>query len=804
MKKNYMNDKTIALVLKGSVVMPHIMVPIVLGKANSIKALERALLEEKDIAVFLQKEVDVDLVDINNIHRYGTLVKVVEIAKNNKGTIKVLLEGKSKIFIDELYETEGILYASYKMIHSIDMFENNLEREIAWKNFLKYYVKYQQINRRISDAPEPKSFSIEDFELIVDIVAGNIVVSPHDRQHYLTIEDMLQRLTFLINYMNKEIAVFEIEEKVRLNLQAQLEKIQKEYYLREQMKAIQKELDIERPEAESDQKKILEEAKSKGIPQPIYEKIEKDLVKLEQMQEFSAEGNVLKSYIDWLVALPWKDESEDIVSLADAKKILDKQHFGLEKVKERIIEFIAAKKYVKKNIKSMILCLVGPPGVGKTSLARSIAESLNREFVRIALGGVRDEAEIRGHRRTYVAAMPGKIIQSFKKLKTINPVILLDEIDKMSHDVNGDPSAALLEALDPVQNFEFTDSYLEVPYDLSRVVFVATANHVDAIPYPLLDRLELIMLSGYTTEEKVSIADAFIVPHVLMQHGLKGKLTFPRSALLFLITQYTKEAGVRQLERLIIRLVRKAIVSEFLDAPVEKVFSVTKDVIQIYLKSPLFKQNIMKHQAKIGIVTGLAWTEVGGDILEIEAAIVPGKGNIILTGQLGEVMQESAQAALTYLKTKLYSLGISKKKISDSDIHIHIPEGATPKDGPSAGITMCTALVSAFTRISVRKRLAMTGEISLQGNILPIGGIKEKLLAAEMYHYDTVILPLENRDAAEEILAEIKDLKLKIIYFDHMDDVLRYALKEDLFKKRQSKKKLNEEVNQESVGAVFD
>jgi ATP-dependent Lon protease len=799
MKINSMNNKTIALVLKGSVVIPHIMVPIVLGKANSIKALERALVEEKNIAVFLQKDSDCDVPDITNVHRHGTLVKIIEIAKNNKGTIKVLLEGKSKIFLEQFDECDDVLYASYRKVESVDLLENDLEREIAWKNFLKYYVKYQQCNRKVSDAPLVKSFSSADFELVLDIAAGNILVSVHDRQQYLSIEDIFQRVSFLINYMNKEIALSEIEEKVRLNLQSQLEKIQKEYYLREQIKAIQKELESDRSDGSvQEEKKLLIEAKKKGVPAAIYEKIEKDLSKLEQMQEFSSEGNVLKTYLDWLVSLPWKDESEDILSLAEAKTILDRQHFGLEKVKERILEFIAAKKYVKKNIKSMIICLVGPPGVGKTSLAKSIAESLNREFVRISLGGVRDEAEIRGHRRTYVAAMPGKIIQSFKKVKTVNPVILLDEIDKMCHDVSGDPAAALLEALDPIQNNEFVDSYLEVPYDLSRVIFLATANHVDSIPYPLLDRLEIISLSGYTVEEKIAIADKFIVPSIVFEHGLEGKFFFPREALLFLISQYTKESGVRQLERLIIRLVRKAIAKEFLDAPTGKVFSMTKEIIQSYLKVPLFKPAALKHVAKIGIVTGLAWTEVGGDILEIEVAIVPGKGNIILTGQLGEVMQESAQAALTYLKTKLSLLGISKKKIADSDIHIHIPEGATPKDGPSAGITMCTALVSAFTKVSVKKKVAMTGEISLQGNILPIGGIKEKLLAAEMYHYDTVILPFENKDIAEEILSELKDLKLKVLYFDHMDDVLRFSLKNDLFNKK-NKKKTNKNIDDKSI-----
>lgn len=786
------NEKKATLILKGSVILPHIITPLLLGKQNSIKALEEALLGEKEIPVFLQKDINSENIDIANVYEYGTLVRIIEIAKNAKGNIKVLLEGLYKIEVTQLIKEDDIIYCDYKIVQTIDIFDSELERELVWKNFLEYYEKYQSINKKIPDAFIPQNYHFKDFEIAINIVAGNILHSSADKQKFLSLHSLSDRLHFLINFINKEIIIVQIEEKIKINLQNQLEKTQKEYYLKEQLKIIQKELDIEKNQ-ESNEKKIKNQAKEKNVPEYVAEKIEKELQKIEQMQELSAEASVTKTYVDCLISLPWSKESIDNLSLQEAQNILDTYHYGLEKVKERIIEFISAQKYAQKKIKSFVICLVGPPGVGKTSLAKSIAASLNREFIRISLGGIRDEADIRGHRKTYVAAMPGKIIQAFKKVATINPVILLDEIDKMSHDLHGDPASALLEVLDPVQNQEFIDSYLELPYDVSKAIFIATANHIENIPYPLLDRLEIIQLSGYTIEEKMNIAKNFLVPKVISEHNLDKKLSFKDEAIHYLVSEYTKEAGVRQLERSLIRIARKAIGKEFLPHKEEEnySFTITKQDIREYLKNPLFKMSPIDHKEKIGIVTGLAWTELGGDILEIEVAIFHGKGNITLTGQLGEVMQESAQAALTYLKTKLPLFGISKKTINESDIHIHIPEGATPKDGPSAGITICTALASAFTKVSVKSKLVMTGEISLQGRILPIGGIKEKLLAAEAYKYEIAILPKENQDIAEEIISEIKNLKLRIIYLEHMDDVLKLALTKNIFdiKTKSTKKK---------------
>jgi len=779
---NIKNNNTI-LILKGSTIIPHTVTPLLLGKPSSIKSLELALEKKEGIGVFLQRNSDIEIIDINDIYPYGTYVKIIDIAKNTKGNIKVLLEGIYRIKIDSIIKENNIIHAEFSKIETTFSLLEEIEWEVLWKKFITYYQKYQEYNKKTPDAFIPHSFNTTDVEIATDIVAGIILLPVQEKQKYISIVHLEDRINFLINFINKEITIINVEKKIKQNLQNQLENTQKEYYLKEQLKAIQKELKIDTDDNFESRDQIKKKALEIGMPDIIYQKIEKELNRLDQMQELSTEASVSKNYIDWLLSIPWTKKSVDEISLDKAKTILDCNHYGLQKAKERITEFIAALKYAGDKIKPLIICLIGPPGVGKTSLAKSIALSLNREFARIALGGIRDEADIRGHRKTYVAAMPGKIIQALKRVSTINPVIVLDEIDKMAHDLHGDPSSALLEILDPEQNKEFVDSFLEIPYDISQVIFIATANNFDNIPYPLLDRLDIIQLSGYTIDEKLNIAKSFIIPKILIEHNLENKIKFDEEALLYLISEYTKEAGVRQLDRMIVRLIRKAIASEFLIERKQKnkLFHFTKNIILEYLKNPLFKPHQIPHKEKIGIVSGLAWTEMGGDILEIEVAITEGKGNIQLTGQLGEIMQESAHTALTYLKTKIKEFGITKKKINESDVHIHVPEGATPKDGPSAGIALCTALTSAFTKIPVKEKLAMTGEITLQGRILPIGGIKEKILAAELQKYELVILPEENKLQVEEIMADIVPLQVKIVYLNHMDDVLKLVLKKNIF-----------------------
>jgi ATP-dependent Lon protease len=779
---NIKNNNTI-LILKGSTIIPHTVTPLLLGKPSSIKSLELALEKKEGIGVFLQRNSDIEIIDINDIYPYGTYVKIIDIAKNTKGNIKVLLEGIYRIKIDSIVKENNIIHAEFSKIETTFSLLEEIEWEVLWKKFITYYQKYQEYNKKTPDAFIPHSFNTTDVEIATDIVAGIILLPVQEKQKYISIVHLEDRINFLINFINKEITIINVEKKIKQNLQNQLENTQKEYYLKEQLKAIQKELKIDTDDNFESRDQIKKKALEIGMPDIIYQKIEKELNRLDQMQELSTEASVSKNYIDWLLSIPWTKKSVDEISLDKAKTILDCNHYGLQKAKERITEFIAALKYAGDKIKPLIICLIGPPGVGKTSLAKSIALSLNREFARIALGGIRDEADIRGHRKTYVAAMPGKIIQALKRVSTINPVIVLDEIDKMAHDLHGDPSSALLEILDPEQNKEFVDSFLEIPYDISQVIFIATANNFDNIPYPLLDRLDIIQLSGYTIDEKLNIAKSFIIPKILIEHNLENKIKFDEEALLYLISEYTKEAGVRQLDRMIVRLIRKAIASEFLIERKQKnkLFHFTKNIILEYLKNPLFKPHQIPHKEKIGIVSGLAWTEMGGDILEIEVAITEGKGNIQLTGQLGEIMQESAHTALTYLKTKIKEFGITKKKINESDVHIHVPEGATPKDGPSAGIALCTALTSAFTKIPVKEKLAMTGEITLQGRILPIGGIKEKILAAELQKYELVILPEENKLQVEEIMADIVPLQVKIVYLNHMDDVLKLVLKKNIF-----------------------
>ncbi len=594
---------------------------------------------------------------------------------------------------------------------------------------------------------------------------------------------MISKSVFLklCKLIQKEIEISQTEERIRGKVQSSIEKNQREYYLTEQMKAIQTELG--RDDQFTEITEIRNKAKTLGMPAEAHERLEKELKRLEQMPPFSAEGAVSRNYVDWLISLPWSKISKDSISLEQAEKILNKHHAGLHKAKERIIEFLAAKKFSQNLERSPIVCLVGPPGVGKTSLGQSIADSLGREFVRISLGGIRDEAEIRGHRRTYIGALPGKIIQALRKAKTLNPVILLDEIDKMTSDAHGDPSAALLEVLDPEQNKTFVDHYLDLPYDLSKALFIATANHSDGIPYPLFDRMEIISLSGYTDEEKVSIAQNFLIPKNLKEYGLKkGQIRISEEIIRTLITNYSKESGVRQLERLITKVLRKSI-QVFLKKPQQKTITITEELIKEWLGYPKYKKQQTDLQEKrIGLATGLAWTELGGDVLEVEATILPGKGGMTLTGQLGEVMQESAQAALSYIRSRADVLSLKSSFYSTKDIHVHIPEGATPKDGPSAGITMCLALVSALTKNPIRPAIAMTGEITLRGRVLGVGGLKEKILAAKQYGVKEVFLPKENFDEVEEIRKEIGN-DIICTFVEHMDELLKRALTKPPFGK---------------------
>jgi ATP-dependent Lon protease len=587
--------------------------------------------------------------------------------------------------------------------------------------------------------------------------------------------------------LKKEIEILNMEQRIKGRVQTQVEKNQREYYLTEQMKAIQKELGRDDTQAEINQ--IRSKTKNLGLSAEATEKIDKELKRLETMPPLSAEAVVSRHYIEWVTSLPWSKMSKDRISITQAEKILDKHHAGLSKAKERIIEFLATTKFSGSLEKSPIICLVGPPGVGKTSLGKSIADSLGKEFVRISLGGIRDEAEIRGHRRTYIGALPGKIIQAMRKAKTQNPVILLDEIDKMTSDVHGDPSSALLEVLDPEQNKNFIDHFLDIEYDLSKVVFIATANMMEGIPFPLMDRMELISLDGYTEEEKLTITKKFLIPKNLREHSLtKTQFKISEDLLKTMISEYAKEAGVRQLERLIAKLMRK-VIQHLLKNPNTKQVTITEEMFKKWLGNAKFKKTSLdQEKTKIGLATGLAWTEVGGDMLEIESSIVNGKGSVTLTGQLGEVMQESAQAALSYVRSRASELGLSQSFHSNKDIHIHIPEGATPKDGPSAGITMCTAIVSALTKNPIVPHLALTGEITLRGRVLGVGGLKEKLLAARRYGFKTVIVPKENFDDIQEILQEVS-LGIKLVYAETMDQVLKSSLVNDPFAKKKTKRK---------------
>lgn len=770
------------LPLKNVVIVPRSIMPIIVGRPLSIAAVENALRDNRSIFITAQIQTEIETPTAQDVYTYGTRSNILQVMRMPKGALKILVEGMSRSRAVSI-EEQG----SFMTAHCHDLPTTNLQRDVdveaLWRHLQSLYQTYSQFNTKIPADLMQGVKTVEDMDLVADTLLTNINLSFTERQAFLELTDFKERLTRICELFKREISILETEERIRGQVQSQVEKNQREYYLTEQIKAIQKELG--RDERHHDIDQLLAKLKSTQLPPEAHTRAEKEIYRLDQMQPMSAEAVVSRHYIDWLLELPWRKTTKDSISLEEAEKILDKYHAGLKKAKERIIEFLAAKKFSSKLDRSPIICLVGPPGVGKTSLAQSIAESLGRNFARISLGGVRDEAEIRGHRRTYIGSLPGKILQAMRKTQTINPVVLIDEIDKISSDTHGDPASALLEVLDPEQNKTFVDHFLEVEYDLSKTMFIATANNLDSIPYPLFDRMEIIQLSGYTEEEKIQISNEFLIPKNLKLYGLKAhQCKIPPTTLRSIINGYTKEAGVRQLERTLSKLMRKTI-QVLLKNPETKSVTVSAKVLKEWLGAVKFKSSVnLQLDDRIGLATGLAWTELGGDILEVEATVVPGKSNVTLTGQLGEVMQESAQAALTYAKSRAAKLALPANFNASKDIHIHVPEGATPKDGPSAGITICTALISSLTKNPTDPTVAMTGEITLRGRVLPIGGLKEKILAARQHGIiRTLIVPHENKDELEEIKAEVNTEGLTFICVKTMDEVLKIALKNDPFQK---------------------
>ncbi|RJS93136.1 endopeptidase La [Salinisphaera sp. Q1T1-3] len=758
------------LPLRDVVVFPHMAIPLFVGREKSIAALEAAMAEDKKILLVAQRAADIDDPGAGDIYEVGTLASILQLLKLPDGTVKVLVEGANRARLSNLHEADGGLVAEH-----VDIDENehdSAEIDALMRSAVSTFESYTKLNKKVPAELLPSLSSMDSAGRLADTVAAHLNLKLEERQDVLEIADAQARLEHVVAKTDAEIEVLQIEKKIRGRVKQQMEKSQREYYLNEQMKAIQKELG-EIDDAPNDLDELEEKIEKAGMPKEAKKKVTTEFNKLKSMSPMSAEATVVRNYLDWMVDIPWKKRSKTKIDLAKAQKTLDTDHYGLERIKERIIENLAVQSRVKK-IKGPILCLVGPPGVGKTSLGRSIAKATNREFVRMSLGGVRDEAEIRGHRRTYIGSLPGKIIQNMAKVGVRNPLFLLDEVDKMANDFRGDPASALLEVLDPEQNNTFGDHYLEVDYDLSQVMFVCTANTLD-IPAPLLDRMEVIRLSGYTEDEKVNIAERYLVPKAMQENGLKeNELSISDNALTDIIRRYTREAGVRNLERDIAKICRK-VVKELISDKAHDAKQVSKRNLDKYLGVPKFRYGRAEEHDSIGQVVGLAWTEVGGELLTIESAAVPGKGKPLNTGSLGDVMQESIQAALTVIRSRVAALGIERDFMAKSDLHVHVPEGATPKDGPSAGIGMCTAMVSALTQIPVRADVAMTGEITLRGDVLPIGGLKEKLLAAHRGGIKIVVIPDENQKDLSEIPANIKS-RLDIRPVKSIDEVLKIAL----------------------------
>jgi ATP-dependent Lon protease len=763
------------LPLKNVVILPKSILPIIVGRKQSIQAVEYALKQNKTLFITAQKDSKIEEPTEKDVFHYGTRSTILQVMRMPNGALKILAEGICRAEIVKIKHSDGgFIGVMCKDILTTDLDDNNIELEAIWRQLKELYTLYTKLNEKVPADLLTLAKTNQEMDYVVDTIAVHIHLSFEERQTILETASLKDRMIKLCEYLTQEIEILKTEQRIKGRIQQQVEKSQREYYLTEQIKAIQKELGREDQATELNE--IQEKITKLKLSPEAREKVEKEMRRLEQMPPLSSEAVVSRNYVDWIISLPWDNTTKDTISIDQAEKILNRDHAGLHKVKERIIEFLAAKKFSKKIERSPIICLVGPPGVGKTSLARSIADSLGRTFARISLGGIRDEAEIRGHRRTYIGALPGKIIHAIKKAGTMNPVILLDEIDKISKDIHGDPAAALLEVLDPEQNKGFVDHFIDIDFDLSNVMFLTTANTIDDIPSPLFDRMEIIPLSGYTEQEKIEIARNFLIPKALKEYDLNSRqFILPEQQLRTIITKYTQEAGVRQLERIITKLMRKAI-QMLLKDKILKSVTVSEKRLRSWLGTQKFKKMQLKEtKNRIGLAVGLAWTEFGGDILEIEATAIPGKGVLTLTGQLGDVMQESAQAALSYVRSRAQEIGLKNSFNSTKDIHVHIPEGATPKDGPSAGITICTSVISALTKIATQPAFAMTGEITLQGRVLPVGGLKEKLLAAKQHGIQTIILPKENYDDIQEILKETDLGTLQFIFVNTMDDVLEKA-----------------------------
>ncbi len=764
------------LPLRDVVVYPHMVIPLFVGRDRSIKALDQAMAGDKQILLIAQKSPDIDDPGADDLYAVGTLAQVLQLLKLPDGTIKVLVEGSARVAIDGYGDRDGALTATGIEVDSGCEREER-ELEVTQRSLMTLFEQYVKTNRKLPPELLTTLSGIDDPSRLADTISAHLGARLSDKQQLLETLDVGQRMERLIGLVDGEIDVQQIEKRIRGRVKSQMEKSQREYYLNEQMKAIQKELgDLD--EAPNELEELAKKVAAAGMPKPVEAKARAELNKLKQMSPMSAEATVVRNYIDWLVGVPWKKRSKIRKDLKAALDVLDADHYGLEKVKERILEYLAVQLRVKQ-MKGAILCLVGPPGVGKTSLGQSMAKATNRKFVRMSLGGVRDEAEIRGHRRTYIGSMPGRIVQNLSKVGSKNPLFMLDEIDKMSMDFRGDPSSALLEVLDPEQNHSFNDHYLEVDLDLSEVMFVATANSLN-IPGPLLDRMEVIRLPGYTEDEKLHIAERYLLPKQLKANGLKaGELKVNEAAVRDIVRYYTRESGVRNLERELSKICRKVVKEIALAGPRKggkpMAISVSSKNLDKYLGVQRFDFGRAEQEHEVGLVTGLAWTEVGGDLLQIEASLLPGKGQLILTGQLGDVMQESAKAAYSVVRSRSERLGLDTEFHNKFDTHVHVPEGATPKDGPSAGIAMVTALVSVLSGVPIRSDVAMTGEITLRGRVLPIGGLKEKLLAALRGGIRTVIIPEENRKDLADIPKNVTQ-GLEIVPVKWIDQVLDIAL----------------------------